>query len=226
MKKNIWIAGFALTALVACKDATEKEEMIEEDTMETVEENSVTAVNAEDTQQVSYSPEQATEMQRDFEESVSVENNRATNIQGWTIYTTVDQDIDRLVSASSTERMTAAQQLRADYNVLMTTIPAYLRVRSVNRAIEDVDKEITEFEKEFADPETKEKENRENLEEIQEAYEDLAEEIADAREKYVENKEDAMEEYLEEVNDLDSGQTTDERYRDAREEYNEEMDDN
>jgi len=215
------IAAFAATALIACKD--DKKEMDEDMSMDT-EMEMEEGMEESKTAKVTYNKNDTEKIQRDFEESVMVENDRATIIQGWTVYTTVDNDIVALREASSENRMTASQKLRTDFNQLKNSIPAYMNVRRVRRAVDDVDKEITDFEEDAANADTSDRRMEKNLENIGEAYDDLSEAIAKAREQYIENKADAMEEYLEEVNDLDSGKTTDERYRDAREEYDEEMD--
>lgn len=225
MKKNLIIAAFAATALIACKDDKKEMDDVDDMSMETeMEMDDNMKMEESTTAKVSYTKDDAEKMQLDFEESVMVENDRATTIQGWTVYNTVNNDIVALRAASADTRMTASQKLRADFNQLKNSIPAYMNVRRVRRAVEDVDNEITDFEEDAADASTSERKMEKNLENISEAYDDLAEAIAKAREQYIENKADAMEEYLEEVNDIDSGQTTDERYRDAREEYNEEMD--
>jgi archaellum component FlaC len=184
---------------------------------ETMNKNTTTVV---------YTQTDAMNFQRDFEESVEVKDGKVTNVKGWMLYNNVYNDIITLRKATPANRMTASQKLRADFNDLKNSIPEYMNVRRVRKAIDDVDEEITDFEKDAAKAGVTEKTMTENLDAIGEAYDDLAEEIAKAREQYIDNKADAMEEYLEEINDLDKNKTTSERYRDGIEEYNEEMDQN
>ena len=225
MKKQIFIMALAATALIACKEEKkDMDDVMDENAMET---ETVVEVEEEQpmTRTVSYSQEDAGTMQRDFEESVTVDQDgNVTNIKGWTVYSTVDNDITSLENANTANKMTAVQKLRTDFNSLKNSIPDYLNLRRVRRAVDDVDREISDFEELSTESNVSDRKMNRYLNNIGEAYDDLADEVARARKKYVENKEDAIEEYLEEVNDLDSGKTTEERYRDAREEYDEEMD--
>ncbi|SCY26702.1 hypothetical protein SAMN05192588_1958 [Nonlabens sp. Hel1_33_55] len=225
MKKQIFIMALAATALIACKEEKkDMDDVMDENAMET---ETVVEVEEEQpmTRTVSYSQEDAGTMQRDFEESVTVDQDgNVTNIKGWTVYSTVDKDITSLENANTANKMTAVQKLRTDFNSLKNSIPDYLNLRRVRRAVDDVDREISDFEELSTESNVSDRKMNRYLNNIGEAYDDLADEVARARKKYVENKEDAIEEYLEEVNDLDSGKTTEERYRDAREEYDEEMD--
>ncbi|AZQ43478.1 hypothetical protein [Nonlabens ponticola] len=231
MKNYILTTALLAMALTACKTNEDPSDGIDNNAMDTAVMNN----DDNDTQQFAtndqepvrrYSNEDAQRLRSDFSNAVAVENDRATQVKGWTVYSTVNADLEELRNTPDEKVMTSTQQLRADYNILMSTIPAYLMVDDVRDAIADVNKEITEFEKEVAIPTTTRKENMENLEEIQEAYDDLAKEIAQARAKYVDNQEDAMEEYLEEINNIDDKKTTMQRYEDAAVEYNEELDSN
>jgi|GEM_PF-7031428 len=223
MKTNLFIAAMAATALIACKNEDTENEGTDDVGMENKMEMEGTS-NPDYTTTVVYTQTDALNFQRDFEESVEVNNGKATNIKGWMIYNNVNNDIITLRRATPATRMTASQKLRADFNDLKNSIPEYMNVRRVRKAINEVDDEITDFEKDAAKAGVTEKQMTENLDDIGEAYDDLAQEIAKAREQYMDNKEDAMEEYLEEINDLDKNKTTSERYRDGIEEYNEEMD--
>jgi archaellum component FlaC len=225
MKKNLFIAAMAATALIACKNVDTEDEMMDDVGMENEMEMDET-MNPKNNTTVVYTQTDAVNFQRDFEESVEVSNGKATNVKGWMLYNNVNNDIITLRKATPANRMTASQKLRADFNDLRNSIPEYMNVRRVRKAIDDVDEEITDFEKDAAKAGVTEKTMTENLDAIGEAYDDLAEEIAKAREQYIDNKADAMEEYLEEINDLDKNKTTSERYRDGIEEYNEEMDQN
>ncbi len=220
MKKNLFIAAFAATALIACKNEDKETEMMDDTAME-MEMDDMT--NTE-TETIAYTNTEAVDFQRDFAESVEVKDKKTTNVKGWTIYTTVNDDIKMLRSAKPATRMTAAQKLRADFNSLKNSIPEYMNVRRVRRAVDKIDVRIEDFENDAAESDVTAKTLDKDLEKIGDAYENLSEQIAKAREQYIDNKEDAIEEYLEEINDLDKGKTYEERLRDAREEYDEEMD--
>jgi hypothetical protein len=214
----------AATALIACKNVDTEDEMMDDVGMENEMEMDETM--NKNTTTVVYTQTDAMNFQRDFEESVEVKDGKVTNVKGWMLYNNVYNYIITLRKATPANRMTASQKLRADFNDLKNSIPEYMNVRRARKAIDDVDEEITDFEKDAAKAGVTEKTMTENLDAIGEAYDDLAEEIAKAREQYIDNKADAMEEYLEEINDLDKNKTTSERYRDGIEEYNEEMDQN
>ncbi|MEP0480383.1 MAG: hypothetical protein ABJD23_09215, partial [Nonlabens sp.] len=168
--------------------------------------------------------EQATQMANDFESNVEVKDGKIVSIKGYDAYDNLRISFADLKESNTADMKMKSESLRASFNSFKTSIPAYLRVDDVNDAIEDVEKEIKEYEEEMVGEKASEKNNKENMEEIQEAFDDLEKEMIQAREKFIDNKKDAMEEYMEEINSS-RNQTTTERYLDATEEYNEEMKD-
>jgi hypothetical protein len=221
MKKNLFIAALAATALISCKNEEKESEMMEDSTMETEMEMDDSTSSTSTT--IVYNETQAAELQRDFSEAVEVKDGKAYNIKGWMIYSNVNEDIKMLNSAKPAARTTAAQKLRSDFDALRNSLPEYMNVRRVRRAIDKIDARITNFEENTAKTDVSEKTIKGDLEDINEAYGNLGEQILKAREQYLDNREDAIEEYLEEINDLDKNKTYEDRLRDAREEYNEEM---
>jgi hypothetical protein len=195
--------------------------MMDDSTMETEMEMDDSTRNASST--VVYNESQAAELQRVFSEAVEVKDGKAYNIKGWMIYSNVNEDIKMLNNAKPEARMTAAQKLRSDFDTLRNSLPEYMNVRRVRRAIDKIDARITNFEEDVVKTDVSEKKIKNNFDDISNAYIHLEEQIAKARDQYLDNREDAIEEYLEEINDLDKNKTYEERLRDAREEYNEEM---
>lgn len=222
MKKNIWIAVFAASALIACKDKEKEIDAMEEVSVNTYEEPEET-MPVKTTSSRIYTQDDAQTFQRDFAEAVVVKDKKITSIKGWNIYTTVDEGIASLKSVKAENRIGAAQKLRSDFDKLKNSLPEYMNLRRVRRAIDKIDVRIADFEKEATDASVNENKLDRILKRISDSYDDLSKQIVKAREDYIDNREDAIEEYLEEVNDLDKNKTKEERYRDAREEYDEEM---
>lgn len=224
MKKTLIIAVFATASLIACKDKENKElEEMVEDTTEQVED---AADDVEEAAQetMTYTKENVSELANDFESNVEVKEDKIVAIKGYDSYNVLRTNITELSMTTEDNINSRSESLRTSFNTFKSTIPAYLRIDDVQDAIEDVEKEIAEFEKERMGEKASTKNNKENMEEIQEAFDDLEKEIIQARKKYVDNKEDAMEEYMEEINS-NRKQSTTEKYLDATEEYNEEMKD-
>lgn len=194
-----------------------------EDTTEQVED---TADDVEEAAQqtMTYTKENVSELANDFESNVEVKDDKIVAIKGYDSYNVLRTNITELSMTTEDNINSRSESLRTSFNTFKSTIPAYLRIDDVQDAIEDVEKEIAEFEKERMGEKASTKNNKENMEEIQEAFDDLEKEIIQARKKYVDNKEDAMEEYMEEINS-NRKQSTTEKYLDATEEYNEEMKD-
>ncbi|WP_194851895.1 hypothetical protein [Nonlabens antarcticus] len=223
MKKNLIIAAFAATALIACKNDDKTDDDLTDDNAMVTEMDMDEPADNTDMAKTDYTQPEVSKMQQDFAEAVEVKDGKANNVKGWMIYNNVNDDIKMLTSAKPDARMTSAQKLRTDFNELRNTLPEYLNVRRVRRAIDKIDARITNYEEDVLDTDVDEKRTKKNLEDINDAYINLSEQIAKAREQYIDNKEDAIEEYLEEINDIDKNMTYEERLRDAREEYNEEM---
>ncbi|PQJ31755.1 hypothetical protein BST92_07380 [Nonlabens arenilitoris] len=224
MKKTLLITLFATATLIACKEQenNDLEEMVE-NTTEQVEE---TTVDIEDAAQetITYTKENVTALANDFESNVEVKDDNIVAIKGYDSYTVLRTNIMDLSTVTEDNINSRSESLRNSFNSFKSTIPAYLRIDDVQDAIEDVEKEIKEYEEERVGEKASTKNNKENMEEIQEAFDDLEKEIIQARKKYVDNKEDAMEEYMEEINSSRKQSTT-EKYLDATEEYNEEIKD-
>jgi hypothetical protein len=195
--------------------------MMDDSTMETEMEVDDSMSDASTT--VVYNESQAADLQRVFSDAVEVKDGKAYNIKGWMIYSNVNEDIKMLNNAKPEVRMTAAQKLRSDFDTLRNSLPEYMNVRRVRRAIDKIDARITNFEEDAVKTDVSEKKINHDFDDISNAYMNLEEQIAKARDQYLDNREDAIEEYLEELNDLDKNKTYEERLRDAREEYNEEM---
>ncbi|WP_405378094.1 hypothetical protein [Nonlabens sp. Asnod3-A02] len=229
MKKTIIAAVFAAASvLTACKES-EKEKMadISDDVMNEVENSTEDMMNNTENamdKTVSYTEEQATQMANDFESNVEVKDGKIVSIKGYDAYNNLRTSFTDLKESSADNVKMKSESLRASFNSFKTSIPEYLHVDDVNDAIEDVEKEIKEYEEEMVGKKASEKNNKKNIEKIQEAFDDLEKEMVQAREKFIDNKKDAMEEYMEEINSS-RNQTTTERYLDATEEYNEEMKD-
>jgi predicted nucleic acid-binding Zn-ribbon protein len=168
--------------------------------------------------------EEADKMANDISSNVMVNNDTITEIRGFKSYTLLRSNMYNFSNSTPEMELKMEETLRQTFNSFKETIPYYLRVDDVNDAIRDVEKELAEYEEEMTGKKASNKNNRENIEEIQEAFDDLEKEIIQARKKFVDNREDAMEEFMEEINSK-SDQTTFERYRDAMEEYNEEIKD-
>jgi DNA-binding NarL/FixJ family response regulator len=228
MKKIIITALFATITLISCKEG-DKENMTNEaeqtvNEIENATEEIANNVESETSETITYSKEQATEMANDFESNVVVKDGKIISIKGYDGYSRLQSNWSDLQKANISDMKMKSESLRSSFNEFKSTIPSYLRVDDVNDAIRDVEKELKEYETEMVGNKATEKNNRENMEEIQEAFDDLEKEMIQARQKFIDNKEDAMEEYMEEINSS-RNQTTTEKYLDATEEYNEEMKD-
>lgn len=135
----------------------------------------------------------------------------------------MNKSIVNLKPAKAENRIGAAQKLRSDFDELKNSLPEYMNLRPVRRAIDEIDVRMADFEKEATDASVNENKLDRILERISDSYDDLSKQIVKTREDYIYNREDAIEEYLEEVNDLDKNKTREKRYAGAREEYDEEM---
>ena len=171
-----------------------------------------------------YTPEESNKMADEITSNVTVNNDTITEIKNYRDYSDMRNYLYIFANSTAQNERENELTLRESFNVFKNTIPYYLRRDDVNDAVRDVEKELSEYEMEKNQTSTSEEERRENIEEIQEAFDDLEKEIVQARKKFEDNKEDAMEEFMEEINSK-SDQTQSERYRDAIEEYNEEMND-
>ncbi|ALM20840.1 hypothetical protein AAT17_06170 [Nonlabens sp. MIC269] len=157
----------------------------------------------------------------DFVSNVNYDDEGVITIVDFNDYETVKTDRMNMMNAQEDQKITYAQTLVTDFNSMLNNMPEYLKVDDVMDAVEDVQKEMKEYQDEKATATLDE--NLENLEEIDEALYDLNKEMLKARKKYDENRRDAIEEYLEELNDTDEPMS--QRLKEAREEYNEEMND-
>jgi hypothetical protein len=86
-----------------------------------------------------------------------------------------------------------------------------------------VEHRLDVYERERNLPDATQERNRNNIQDVQRAFDDMEREIAEARQQFKDNREDALEEFMEEINDKDPGVSRMQRYKDALEEYNEEI---
>ncbi|MBL7559296.1 hypothetical protein JAO71_05705 [Olleya sp. YSTF-M6] len=137
----------------------------------------------------------------------------AMQISGWDAFNTLSIEMKKLEGADFTTKSAAIPNLEATIATLHSTRPDWMKTEEITEDIEDVQKEYNEFIKE---QNGKDKRNVRNLEELNEAYDDLVEEINETFDEYVTINRKANEEFREEMED-------DGDIDDAREEYNEEI---
>ena len=146
------------------------------------------------------------------ERSMNVDVN-AMQISGWSGFNTLSVEMKNLEGADLNTMKAALPNFKNTIASLQSTRPEWMMTEEITEDIEDVQKEYNEYIKE---QNSKEKNVKENIEELNEAYDDLVEEINETFDKYVKINRKAREEYREEMED-------DGDIDDAREEYNEEI---
>ncbi len=229
MKRIYLSMALAATIFVGCKDNENNADDLNDD-MAVEMNDDVDSMENDSSKDATYknprpvTKEEVDKMATDISSNVMVNNDTITEIRGFKDYSLMRSNLYNFTRSTPDMELKMEETLRQTFNGFKQSIPYYLRVDDVNDAIRDVEKELTEYEKEKAEKDATSKNNRENIEEIQEAFDDLEKEIIQARKKFMDNREDAMEEFMEEINS-NSDQTTSERYRDAMEEYNEEIKD-
>ncbi|MEL0644665.1 hypothetical protein V6251_09745 [Olleya sp. Ti.3.14] len=137
----------------------------------------------------------------------------AMQISGWDGFNKLSIEMKKIEGADFNTKSAAIPNMGSIIASLQSTRPDWMKTEEITEDIEDVQKEYNEYIKE---QNGKEKRNVRNLEELNEAYDDLVEEINETFDKYVKINRKANEEYKEEI--MDDGDVDD-----AREEYNEEI---
>lgn len=137
----------------------------------------------------------------------------AMQISGWDGFNKLSIQMKKIEDADFNTKSAAIPNMGSIIASLQNTRPDWMKTEEITEDIEDVQKEYNEYIKE---QNGKEKRNVRNLEELNEAYDDLVEEINETFDKYVKINRKANEEYKEEI--MDDGDVDD-----AREEYNEEI---
>ncbi|MGB3591742.1 MAG: hypothetical protein WBA16_08695 [Nonlabens sp.] len=160
----------------------------------------------------------------DFEKNVELDAANNIRIKNYPTYTLMRGYARDFSKSDESNEAAREQTLRSSFEEFKRTIPTYLLRNDVKDAIRDVNKELTKYEMDMKAADATRKQNRKNMESIQEAFDDLEKEIMQARKKFMDNRADALEEFMEEINDK-GNQTKSERYKDAIEEYNEEIED-
>ncbi len=164
-------------------------------------------------------------MATDFERNVETDASNAVRIRNYPTYTIMRGYVIDLSKSDDSNEAAREKTLRQAYNEFKRTVPSYLQRNDVIDAMANVEHRLNVYERERNMSKTSKEDNRENIDAIQRAFDDMEEEIAEVRKRFKENREDALEEFMEEINDKDPGKSRMERYRDALEEYNEEIED-
>ncbi|MGB5983626.1 MAG: hypothetical protein WBG46_15930 [Nonlabens sp.] len=136
----------------------------------------------------------------DFVNSVSYDDNYRVTILEFEEYDKVSDDRMNMDNAAHNEKDQYAKILIEDFSTMISNMPEYIKIDDVEDAVEDVQKEMREYQEEKGSSTITKEENQENLEEIDEALYDLNKELIKARKKYDSQRNDAIENYMEELN--------------------------
>jgi hypothetical protein len=163
------------------------------------------------------------EIASEFESNVEAGLKNEIRIKGYPTYTIMRGYMIDLSKSNANNEEAAENSLRKAYTEFKRTVPAYLQRNDVIDAMAKVEHRLDVYERERNLPDATQERNRNNIQDVQRAFDDMEREIAEARQQFKDNREDALEEFMEEINDKDPGVSRMQRYKDALEEYNEEI---
>ncbi|WP_304015524.1 hypothetical protein [Nonlabens dokdonensis] len=137
----------------------------------------------------------------DFVNNVNYNDVGVITIVDFDNYRQFQDDYNTFNQADAENQMKLEQSLSTTFNEMVATMPNYLKIDDVMDALDDIRKEIKEYETEINDPSIDNEEHLENLEEIDEAMYDFNKELLKARKKFDEENLDLLENYMESLNE-------------------------